>query len=377
MNKIKILYIVSTLRKSGPTNQLFNLVKNIDKEVYEVKILTLSPDPENNQRADFNNLSVELDSLNLSRFTFQLKGSKLLNDYVHKYSPDIIHTTGVRADTVVSKLSTQAHHFMTIRNFVYEDYIAKFGNFIGTYAAKSSIKAMEKCKNVVFCSYSLEKMYNGLLPKTSSVVQNGVNISKFRTPATFEDKKQLRMKLNLPIENKIFVVVGSLISRKDPLTIVKAFNEQTPLKDATLLFLGDGDLVEECKKEADENVIFMGEVNNISEYLTACDVFVSSSKSEGLPNSVLEAGISGLSLIISDIPQHREIFNSNMQLASFFPVGDVIQLRKLMNNEMMKDYDYIDFELSAYVENTFSDSSMAKQYEELYKKSIELNGVKG
>lgn len=376
MNKIKILYIVSTLRKSGPTNQLFNLVKNVDKEVYEVRILTLSPDPENNQRDDFNKLGIKLDSLNLSRVTFQLKGPKLLNDYVHKYSPDIIHTTGVRADTVVSKLSIQARHFMTIRNYVYEDYIAKFGNFIGTYAAKSSIKAMKKCENVVFCSYSLEKMYNGLLPKTSSVVQNGVNISKFRTPATFEDKKQLRMKLNLPIDNKIFVVVGSLISRKDPLTIVKAFNEQTPLKNATLLFLGDGDLVEECKTEAGENVIFMGEVNNISEYLTASDVFVSSSKSEGLPNSVLEAGISGLSLIISDIPQHKEIFNSNMQLASFFPVGDVIQLRKLMNDELMKDYDYINFELSAYVENTFSDNSMAKQYEELYKKSIELNGVK-
>ena len=43
--KIKILYVVSTLRQSGPTNQLKGIISNLDKRKYEALVLTLSPEP--------------------------------------------------------------------------------------------------------------------------------------------------------------------------------------------------------------------------------------------------------------------------------------------------------------------------------------------
>lgn len=39
----KVLYIVSTLRETGPTNQLFGIISNLNKNDYNPVILTLSP----------------------------------------------------------------------------------------------------------------------------------------------------------------------------------------------------------------------------------------------------------------------------------------------------------------------------------------------
>ena len=48
---MKILYIVSTLKNSGPVNQLFNVVKFING--HQVIILTLSPEVDDSRIQDF------------------------------------------------------------------------------------------------------------------------------------------------------------------------------------------------------------------------------------------------------------------------------------------------------------------------------------
>ena len=77
----KILYIVSTLQRTGPTNVLFNLVSHLDRTKFQPVILTLSP--ENNShytlQAEFLKLDVEIHSIGLSRIAgFLLGNSKIL-----------------------------------------------------------------------------------------------------------------------------------------------------------------------------------------------------------------------------------------------------------------------------------------------------------
>jgi len=45
----------------------------------------------------------------------------------------------------------------------------------------------------------------------------------------------------------------------------------------------------------------------LEEYFLGCDVFLQTSKSEGLPRTVIEAMIYGKPLILSDIEPHKEI----------------------------------------------------------------------
>jgi glycosyltransferase involved in cell wall biosynthesis len=370
VKKTKILYVVSTLRLCGPTNQLKGIISNLDKEKYEVKILTLSTEPKNTCLNDFTQLGIEIDSLHLARLQFYLKGKRLLKNYVEKYKPDIIHTSGVRADTIVSKLNVASKHCMTIRNYVYDDYVAKYGSIVGRIAALSNINAMKRCQCVICCSNSLKKLYMKILQQDLLVVQNGVDTEKFQPVKDYGNKYDLRNKLNLPNNKVVFIAVGSLIKRKDPITIIKAFKAANIDKNAILILLGDGDLMEECICESDDSIIIKGNVANVNEFLKASDVYITASKSEGLPNSVLEAGRCGVNLILSDIPQHREIFENNSEYVSFFDVGNIKKLTDLIISEI-RNFSYsINHELAKYIEDNFSNEVMSKKYQEIYDSMI-------
>lgn len=366
-NKIKILYVVSTLKHSGPTMVLLGTVKNLSKEKFDLQILTLSPEPQDSKMKEFLNDNIKVESLNLSRFEFIMKGYRALKEYIDQYDPDIIHTSGIRSDIAISKMNIKAKHCMTIHNYVYEDYIAKYGNLIGKIAANSSIKAMKKCDYVICCSNSLRNMYSKILPtKDLYVVQNGVDTYKFKPVADVNMKVRLRSILGIPQDHIVFLSVGSLIKRKDPTSIIRAFKNANYKNKATLILLGDGELMEQCEKESNENIILKGNVRNVNDYLQASDVYISASKSEGLPNSVLEAGSCGLDLILSDIPQHKEIFEDNFGLVEFFAVEDIKMLSVKINKAIEANNREINYNIVKLIEDNFSNNVMSKHYEEMY-----------
>jgi glycosyltransferase involved in cell wall biosynthesis len=366
--KIKILYVCSTLRQSGPTSQLLSLIKNLDKEKFEALVLTLSPEPENSRKQDYIKSSIVVDSLNLSRVQFLINGKDKFKKYINKYKPNIIHTSGVRADQVVSKIQSDFLHCMTIRNYAFDDYIAKYGSLIGRIVANFSISAMKKCEYVICCSKTLKSMYEKIIPnKKLYFVQNGVDIEKFSPLKDQNEKKELKSLLGVPKDKLVFLVVGGLIKRKDPLCIIKAFKQANVGDKAVLILLGDGELREECERLSNNSVIVKGKVNNVNDYLKVSDVYVSASKSEGLPNSVLEAGSSGLRLILSNIPQHIECVEQCTDLVPVFDVTDVDKLTEIIK-EVTNEIDYfLDQEtICEVIRSNFSDKIMAKGYEEIY-----------
>jgi len=83
------------------------------------------------------------------------------------------------------------------------------------------------------------------------------------------------------------------------------------LPEAKLIFVGEGTYLERCKDLAKrlgcyDRVDFLGLREDIPDLLHKADVFVSCSEAEGLPNVLLEAQASGLPVVASDIPPHRE-----------------------------------------------------------------------
>jgi len=192
---------------------------------------------------------------------------------------------------------------------------------------KMHSKAILKIQNVICCSNSLQNIYKDLFQKKFQVIKNGIDCKKYDF-CSEKEKEILKKKNHLDKYKKIFLVVGGLNERKDPLTIIKAFLGKDLGNEYLLLFLGDGNLKEECKKYQSENIKFSGHVINVAEYLKLADIFISASLSEGLPNAVLEAGASGLPMILSDISQHREIFEDSVPGIEYFKSGDVEDLKE-------------------------------------------------
>lgn len=366
--KIKILYIVSTLRRSGPTSQLLSVLDHLDTTKFDPMILTLSPEPENSAKDNFLERKLKIDSLNLGRVQFFFFGKRKLKQYINKYNPDIIHTSGIRADVTISKISTKFKHCMTVHNYVFDDYIAKYGKLIGYLASRSALNSMRRCENVICCSETLKNLYEKLLHKSLYAIQNGIDICKFKPVSNKNAKDKLREKLDLPKDKLIFLLVGSLIKIKDPLTAIKAFKKANTGNKAQLVVLGDGELFDECVNMSNEKIKIKGYVDNVNEYLQASNVYISSSTSEGLPYSVLEAASSGLGLLLSNIPQHKEVFSNVDTYQSselFFNVGNSDDLSRLIEqhvrNSMKNNENYTNI-----IRDQFSSTNMSRKYQDFY-----------
>lgn len=122
------------------------------------------------------------------------------------------------------------------------------------------------------------------------------------------EKETLRRKLNLP-SGKLLLYTGQMNRTKGISSLLKAWRLIREQKaDAKLLLLGEiNDPAIQVSSESDESIFCLGKVEDIHDYLKACDIFILPSLSEGMSNSLLEAMVSGLAIVATDIAGNREL----------------------------------------------------------------------
>jgi glycosyltransferase involved in cell wall biosynthesis len=119
----------------------------------------------------------------------------------------------------------------------------------------------------------------------------------------------------VPREKRGFTLlyVGRLAPLKDHATLLRAVAlMRAHHPDVQLWIVGDGPLDLSLRKLTDQlglsdSVTFFGEQSDISPFMLAADLFVSSSVTEGLPVSLLEAMSVGLPAVVTDVGGMGEI----------------------------------------------------------------------
>lgn len=358
----KILYIVSTLRRTGPTNQLYNIINNLDRNKFQPILITLSPEEGDSQWSDFEEIGVKLYKLNLSRLGGFILARRNILNIINYIKPHLIHTQGIRADSLLSSLKINIPWVMTSRNFPAEDYPTKFGLIKGKVMAKRHISAMKKCSHLVSCSFSIKKKLSNL-GIDSIAIQNGV-----RELHGDSSKVELYHELARPI----FISVGSLIPRKNMGFLIEAFQNLPELERGSLIILGDGPLRAEFNEGELPNVYLLGNVPNVPDFLAGADYFVSSSLSEGLPNTVLEALAFGLPCILSDIDPHTEIAIACPESCSLFNLTEGIPALSQALSRANFAFDEASRTKAKDVAiGLFSANSMSLRYQEYYDQILE------
>jgi glycosyltransferase involved in cell wall biosynthesis len=140
-----------------------------------------------------------------------------------------------------------------------------------------------------------------------ALIPNGVDTGRL-TPPTPEEKRILREKLNITGET-VSLFVGRLIKRKGVDTLLRAWGDVVvEFPDAVLLVAGAGEEEETLKGAARSlglgaNVVFVGAVDpaKIGSYFKAADICIFPSRSEGMPNVLLEAMSCGVPVVASAI----------------------------------------------------------------------------
>lgn len=364
--KIKLIYVVPSLKKSGPTNQLYEIIRNLDFERFEAALVILSERIHFEIFSDLEKLPITIKVVPFNRLLSNIPKKFKIKKWLQNYQPDIIHTTGFLPDTVISDSNFSKLQCATVRCFINMDYVGNYGIFVGNYMKYLHRRVLKKIPLLVFPSRGVAEKYPSDLRGSYKVIHNGINMEVYYPCRTLEEKMDLRDQLGIARENKVFIVVGVLEEWKNPKIIIKAFHSLADIYNAVLIFLGDGRLLKECKKIADERVIFKGYCSQVPDYLRLADVYISASVTEGFPNSVLEAAACGARLILSDIPQHIEMFEEYQGEVSLFEVNNEKRLKEALERELKREDSSGKDEISEFIRKNYSGHIMSRQYQNLY-----------
>lgn len=244
---------------------------------------------------------------------------------VRKWNPDVVHMStefgcgweGLIASKLLRKPTVGTFHTF----FADPGYLKSFGlptfKFVQRFMWWYSVKFFNACRFVTSPSKSVK----------DALIAHGIRFDPIIIPNGIErpvrvDADEIMKKRNeIGIYGPAFVYCGRLSPEKSLDIVLKAFAlVQKRRRRAKLVIIGDGPVKSELETLATElgigkNVIFLGHVSHerlIEENLLLLgDTFVTASKTENQPMSILEAMSFGLPIVgpsakgIPELIEHR------------------------------------------------------------------------
>lgn len=358
--KIRIAYIISSLSKQGPVQVLYDLVSNIDYSIYDVEIITLKEEGLSSLKNKFEELPIKLiflkhkNKFNLMHFYFKIK--KIINND----KIQIIHSHCFRSLLLAYFLRKKTSTFHTIHIYPGLQSIAINGYAKGVLLSFLTKFAIKRIFMAIACSQSVAldlKKKDGILVRA---IANGIS-----PRIEIKDQKTLQKELNLESNFKYFISVGRFSPEKNFELLVKAFIEAN-IPNTKLILLGDGKTMDSVKEISNDKILLMGFKQNVNDYLNAADYYLSTSLTEGMPLSVLEALAHGLPVALSDIPPHQEILNKGKNIGYLFPINNAQETAKAIKSLFDSDYQELQNNSKSIFSKYFTAERMSREYQNLY-----------
>jgi glycosyltransferase involved in cell wall biosynthesis len=213
----------------------------------------------------------------------------------------------------------------------------KFSNFIDflTQGLVDTFTVNSKALENFVVGYGISK-------KKIAIIENGIDINKFKPSKSIENiKKELKLK-NIPT----ITSVASLTKQKDYPTLIRAISFVQKQLDVNFLIVGKGTGYEDetnkiknlIQRLGLKNVRILGYRQDIPNILAVSDVWVSSTLYEGQSNSLLEAMAMKKAIVTTNIPENSEVVVNNKE-ALFIPIKSPVNLSdaliKLLNDKKL------------------------------------------
>ena len=148
------------------------------------------------------------------------------------------------------------------------------------------------------------------------VIKNAINTDKFKYNEEVRNNK--RKELNIGKDTLVIGHVGRFNKQKNHTFLIDIFNElHKKNNNSKLILVGIGPLYDEIENKIkqlnlSDDVLLLGQRNDVNELMQAMDIFVLPSLYEGLPLVGVEAQASGLNCIFSSsVTNTLSLFDKN------------------------------------------------------------------
>ena len=228
-------------------------------------------------------------------------------------------------------------------------------------------QALLGCQQVFSVSAALKQIAVGMgVPADNvEVVGNGVDATKFQCM----DRAACRLPLGISADTPVLIGVGGLVERKGFHRVIEVLPSLVQRFPALVYLIVGGPSAEgnnQVELEAqvaqlglERHVRFLGtrKPEELSEVLSAANVFVLATRNEGWANVFLEAMACGLPVVTTDVGGNREVV-CRPELGAVVPFGDATALTDALNQALQTHWDSA--AIRAYAENNAWDERVAR-----------------
>ncbi len=321
-NKTTVLHIITKMAVGGAQMNTIISCREITKMGYPSAVLT---GPEISPEGTFSDLS---EKYNIPVFTAPhlIRKLSLYNDIrafweirslIDKYKYSIVHTHGSKAKFLgrlaAAFAKTPVKIVQTVHGWSFFDTMHPVKKAFYSLLERFGYNLADS--NIVVSPHDIRKGVNWGIgkPEDYQLIRSGVEFQSFLDQRG--TKAAARKILSIPVNSPVVGTVIRLASQKHPEAIVdvaKKVKEIFPL--VKFVIVGDGPLDSYMKQYIEEmnlqdNFLMLGSRKDVNKILPAFDVFLLTSRSEGLPRAMLEALSVKIPVVATDVGGIAELIN--------------------------------------------------------------------
>jgi glycosyltransferase involved in cell wall biosynthesis len=307
--KLKVCIVVTKGVWGGAQKYVYNLAVNLSKDLFDVWVITGEGDILKKRLQEKNINVISIKSLRRDIYTVsELKSFFKLFIEILRIRPDILHLNSPKAGGLGSLIG----RILFIKKIIYTSHgwtfnedrpviqnsLILFFSWIIVFLCHRTIviapREEEQIKSLPFIN-----------PKKIVMISNGIE------PTDFVKKEIARKKLLEIIQTSDFKLptsalwIGTISELHKNKGIVFAIEALRKISHQfVFVVIGEGEERKNLEKDIEKcnlkgKVFLVGFMDNAASYLRAFDIFVLSSIKEGLPYTILEAGMAELPVIAS------------------------------------------------------------------------------
>ncbi len=344
MPKINVLLYIDSLMIGGMHRQTLFLAKYLDKDIFNVVVLTQNTS-NGGLRNDFLNTNCKI--LDLGRDSIPTKKKPFNPILAYKLYKVL---TSEKIDIIYLNAAPNLIYFQIANLFLFRK-IKQIGSFRALTFWKGHLNSKFKLLDNFFAkllyftseytivnSRALSEHYSKILKIDQPLItiNNGsdFNINVKKHPS------EIRYELGLQPDEIFIIMVARLDPWKDFATIINTIvilKEKFP--NIKLFFLGEGS--ERSKIEIliknnylEKNIFLLGEKSNSIDYINACDISVLSTFGEGFSNSILESMYLKKPVVATKVGGNIDMIDTTEQfgflVSSFSPIEFASKIENLI-----------------------------------------------
>ena len=366
---MKIALIIPTMVRGGAEKQVVLLAIGLKQAGHDVRVMLLTHDGPRSEELRAAGVPVELIG---KRFKADPTALWRLKNALARFAPDIAHTWLFAANSFGRVAARMAGVPVIIASercvdpwkrrwhFMIDRRLAKFTDAITTN------------------SIGVRDFYadDGIDPDQFTVIPNGVvSGTNDNNPSSTLTRAEAFAALEVPHDRKLILAVGRLWPQKRIRDLIWSGELLATLReDTTLVIVGDGPQRDELLRHRDavsqvEHVRFAGQRDDVATILPHADAFWIGSEYEGQSNAVIEAMLSGVPVVASDIPGNRDLVTDD-ETGWLFELGNEAKLVQ-KTNELLEDptaVSRVTTKAKSRIENEFTVDAMVSRHVQLYER---------